>query len=515
MPNNQTLEQISGSIERVTFHNNENGFCVLRVQISGKRELATVVGSSICVNAGEYIECSGKWLNDKNHGLQFKAEHITIAQPTTIAGLEKYLASGLVKGIGPGFAKRLIDAFGLKVFEVIEKHPEKLHKLAGIGSKRRQSILDAWEEQKKIREIVVFLHAHGVGTARAVRIYKTYGDQAISVVKANPYRLAQDIHGIGFKISDALALNLGIAPDSPLRTNAAVTHLLQEHNSHGDCAALVSDLISMCSELLKISGQMIATAINQQIADHKLMPANFAGQAAVFSVPLYNAETAVASKITSMLQDATLWNDINLDKATPLVEEQNNIELSVSQREAIRLAISSKVLIITGGPGVGKTTIVKSILTLIQTKTNRILLCAPTGRAAKRLQESTGIEAKTLHRLLSFEPHSRKFKHDINNQLEDDLIVIDETSMVDILMMQHLLNAIPNKCAIIFVGDIDQLPSIGPGSVLSNLIDSNVIPTVRLTQIYRQAASSQIIVNAHRINSGCPGSDTCDTKNLK
>lgn len=500
--NAKTIDRIAGSIERVTFHNSENGFCVLRVHVSGKHDLVTVVGSSICVTAGEYIECSGKWLNDKNHGLQFKADNMTVAQPTTVAGMEKYLASGLVKGIGPGFAKRLIDKFGLKVFEVIEKYPEKLQQLAGIGSKRKQAILDAWEEQKKVREIVVFLHAHGVGTARAVRIYKTYGEQAIPIVKANPYRLAQDIHGIGFKTADALALNLGIPNDSPLRAQAGIMHVLQEHTSHGDCAALIKVLIQTSCELLAINPEAISAAINQQLTDKKLIATDFSGEPAVFLAPLHQAELNVAAAITELLQTSTAWQDINLQQAIPWVEKQNKITLSASQHEAIKLAISSKVLIITGGPGVGKTTIVRSILQIIRAKTSKILLCAPTGRAAKRLSESTGLEAKTLHRLLSFEPHTRKFKFNTENPLEADLIVVDETSMVDIIMMQHLLKAVPKNCAIIFVGDVDQLPSIGPGSVLANFINSNTIPTVRLTEIYRQAATSQIIVNAHRINSG-------------
>ena len=502
MQKTQPLEHIAGSIERVTFHNPENGFCVLRVHINGKRELATVIGSSICVTAGEYIECTGSWLNNQSHGLQFKAEHMSVVQPATIAGMEKYLASGLVKGIGPVFAKKLITAFGLEVFEVIEKHPEKLQSLSGIGNKRKQAILDAWQEQKKVREIVVFLHEHGVGTARAVRIYKTYGEQSISIVKANPYRLAQDIYGIGFKTADTLALSLGVATNSPLRAQAGVLHVLQEHNAHGDCAAFVADLIQASVNLLAIDQGIIQSAISEQIEQKNLTLTDFAGTPAVFSTALYKAEIAVSTRICNLLKGATIWQDIDLAKAIPWVEKKTSISLSDSQREAIALAIHSKVLIITGGPGVGKTTIVNSILKIIQAKTAKILLCAPTGRAAKRLKESTGIEAKTLHRLLAFEPQSRQFKHNADNPLDADLIVVDEVSMVDLVMMMHLLKAVPQNCAIIFVGDVDQLPSIGPGSVLANFIDSNKIPTVRLTQIYRQAASSQIILNAHKINAG-------------
>jgi len=498
----QPLEQIAGSIERVTFHNAENGFCVLRVHITGKRDLATVVGSSICVTAGEYIECTGSWLNNQSHGLQFKAQHMSVVQPSTIAGMEKYLASGLVKGIGPVFAKKLIAAFGLGVFEVIEKYPEKLQSLSGIGNKRKQAILDAWQEQKKVREIVVFLHEHGVGTARAVRIYKTYGEQSISIVKANPYRLAQDIYGIGFKTADTLALSLGIATNSPLRAQAGVMHVLQEHNAHGDCAAFVADLIQASVNLLAIDQQIIQSAINEQIEQKNLTPTDFTGKPAVFSTALCKAEITVSTRICNLLKGATIWQDIDLAKAIPWVETKANILLSKSQREAITLTIHSKVLIITGGPGVGKTTIVNSILKIIQAKTNKILLCAPTGRAAKRLKESTGIEAKTLHRLLAFEPQSRQFKHNADNPLDADLIVVDEVSMVDVVMMMHLLKAISQNCAIILVGDVDQLPSIGPGAVLANFINSQKILTVRLTQIYRQAASSQIILNAHKINAG-------------
>ena len=498
----EQLEKLTGSIERVTYHNPENGFCVLRIKCKGQRDLTTVVGSSITVTAGEYMECLGSWFNDKTHGLQFKAQQLKVVEPTTLEGIEKYLGSGLVKGIGPGFAKRLVKAFGRDVFEIIEANPDKLTELDGIGAKRKERITKAWSEQKKIREIVVFLHSHGVGTARAVRIYKTYGDNAIPKVKENPYRLAMDIRGIGFKTADALAVRLGIPKDSVIRARAGVRHVLQEYSGQGHCAALVDDLIQASIEILEIAQPIIEEAIEKEIASGELVQEDFDGKPGLFLSGFYKAELSVTKKLKSLQQGPVAWGDIDIDKAVPWVEEKNKISLSESQRKAIELAVSSKVVIITGGPGVGKTTVVNSILKIIRAKTSKILLCAPTGRAAKRLSESTNMEAKTLHRLLAYDPQSHGFKHNEEMPLEADLLVIDEMSMVDILMMNNLLKAVPQDCAVIFVGDVDQLPSVGPGSVLADCINSEAIPTVKLTEIFRQAASSQIIVNAHRINKG-------------
>lgn len=499
---NTPLERLSGSVERVTFHNDESGFCVLRVKVRGRRELVTVVGSAASVTPGEFVECLGSWHNDRTHGLQFKAQRLTTVLPGTAEGIEKYLGSGMVKGIGPHFAKVLVKAFGEDVFEVIENDPLRLLGLPGIGRKRMEKVTGAWAEQKVIREIMVFLQSHGVGTARAVRIFKTYGDEAILKVTENPYRLALDIHGIGFRTADAIAERLGIARDSLIRARAGVRHVLQEICADGHCAWPWDALADQATDLLEIPAPIIDDAIHREIADENLARAEIGGKECLFLAPLFKAENGAAAGLARLLTGVPPWGDIDAAKAIPWVEGKTGLVLSASQRDAVALALSSKVVVITGGPGVGKTTLVNSILRIIRAKNVRVTLCAPTGRAAKRLSESTGLEAKTIHRLLEFDPQTFCFKRGRDNPLETDLVVVDESSMVDIVLLNRLLAAIPVHASLIIVGDVDQLPSVGPGAVLADIIDSGAVPTVRLTEIFRQAASSRIIVNAHRINRG-------------
>jgi exodeoxyribonuclease V alpha subunit len=496
------LERLSGSVERVTFHSEESGFCVLRAKVKGQRELITVIGSAASITPGEYIECVGVWHNDRTHGLQFKANQLKVVPPSTLEGIEKYLGSGMVKGIGPHFAKVLVKAFKENVFTVIETEPEKLLTLPGIGKKRMEKVTSAWAEQKFIREIMVFLQSHGIGTGRAVRIYKTYGEESIIKVTENPYRLALDIHGIGFKTADNLAMNLGLAPDSLIRAQAGVRHVLQEIADDGHCAAPWDTLLQESSKLLEIADPILDEAIHAEIAEENLIQEDIDGKPCLFLTPLHRAESGTATSILRLLRGTPPWGIIDTDKAIPWVEGKTGLTLSESQREAVKLALSSKMVVITGGPGVGKTTLVNSILLTIRAKQMIVTLCAPTGRAAKRLTESTGIEAKTIHRLLEFDPKSFGFKRNRDNPLETDLVVIDESSMVDIALMNKLLAAIPDKAALMIVGDVDQLPSVGPGAVLADIIESGRVPTVRLTEIFRQAASSRIIVNAHRINKG-------------
>ena len=495
-------EKITGFIERITYHNPDNGFCVLQIKIKNKRDLITVTGNTIMVTAGENIECSGIWFNHKEHGIQFKADNIKLIRPDNLAGIEKYLGSGLIKGIGPGFAKRLVQTFGLEVFNIIENSPKRLIEVPGLGESRQEKIIIAWEEQKKIKEIIIFLHEYGVGTARAVRIYKTYGDLSINKIKENPYRLAADIRGIGFKTADALAMQMGIDKNSLIRARAGIKHVLQEHSGNGHCAALISELTKQSAELLQITPSLITQAIELEIAEGELVLEQFDNNPAVFLTGFYKAETSVANKLKLLNSSLPLWSTIEPDKAISWVEEKVNIKLSASQLEAVKFALSNKVLVITGGPGVGKTTIVNSILKIIYAKFKKVMLCAPTGRAAKRLTESTGLEAKTIHRLLGTKPGQYGFNYNENNQLDCELLIVDEISMVDILIMNNLLKAIPNNAALILVGDVDQLPSVGPGAVLADIIDSNAIPTIKLTEIFRQAATSQIIINAHKINQG-------------
>ena len=495
-------ERLAGSVERVTFHSEESGFCVLRAKVRGHRELVTVIGSAASITPGEFVECIGVWTNDRTHGLQFKANQLKVVPPTTLEGIEKYLGSGMVKGIGPHFAKVLVKAFKEDVFTIIESEPERLLTLPGIGQKRMEKVTSAWSEQKVIREIMVFLQSHGIGTGRAVRIYKTYGEESIIKVTENPYRLALDIHGIGFKTADTLAMKLGIASDSLIRAQAGVRHVLQEIADEGHCAAPWEKLVKSAVELLEIPATIIEEGIRAEIEAEILTQEDIEGTACLFLTPLFRAEVGTATSVTRILRGTPPWGVIDAEKAIPWVETKTGLTLSNSQREAVELALKSKVVVITGGPGVGKTTLVNSILLTIRAKQMRVTLCAPTGRAAKRLSESTGIEAKTIHRLLEFDPKIFGFKRNKDNQLDTDLVVIDESSMVDIALMNKLLSAVPTKAALMIVGDVDQLPSVGPGSVLSDIIDSEVVPTVRLTEIFRQAASSKIIVNAHRINKG-------------
>ena len=491
-------ERLSGGIERVTFHNDQSGFCVLRVKVKGQRDLVTVIGSAAAVTAGETIEAFGQWVNDRQHGVQFRADRLEVVPPTTLEGIEKYLGSGMVKGIGPHFARKLVRAFGEAVFDVIEAAPQRLEELAGIGPKRRERVVSAWAEQKVIREIMVFLQSHGVGTSRAVRIFQTYGDEAILKVTENPYRLALDIWGIGFKTADLIAQHLGIPRDALIRAQAGVRHALQGWSEQGHCAALPEKLVDRAMKLLEIPADLIRQAIErEQAAENLILDRDL-----LYLTPLHRAEVGCAAQLQRLLRGPPPWGVIAADQALPWVEAQTRLTLSASQRAAVATLLRHKVTLITGGPGVGKTTLVNSLLRIVQAKRVAVRLAAPTGRAAKRLTETTGIEARTVHRLLEFDPASYQFKRDADHPLDTQLLVLDEASMMDTVLMNQLLRAVPDRAGLVIVGDVDQLPSVGPGAVLADLIASGAIPTVRLTEIFRQALASRIIVNAHRINRG-------------
>lgn len=496
-------ETLSGTIERVTFHSEESGFCVLKVKAKGHRDLITVVGSVMSVASGEYIDCDGRWVNNREYGLQFQADTLRIALPSTLEGIEKYLGSGMVKGIGPHFAKVLIKAFKEQVFEIIETTPERLKELPGIGEMRRERITEAWKEQKVIRNIVVFLHSHGLGTARAVRIYKTYGNESITKVRENPYRLALDIRGIGFKTADALAQRLGIEKQSVMRAEAGLKHVLQELCSVGHTAISKNTLIQETIKTLEIEPSFVEEAILRGQAENHFVVETIEEERFVFLTSLHRAEVGVVHELKRLMKPPSLFaKAFDFNQLLPWVQKETKISLSLTQQQALSVALQRKMTIITGGPGVGKTTLVNTLLKILGNKTNKMLLCAPTGRAAKRLTESTGLEAKTLHRMLEFDPKKFGFRRNDTNPLEAEVLVVDEMSMVDLPMMHHLLKAIPSHCVLVMVGDVDQLPSVGPGAVLANLIDSQVIPVVRLTEIFRQAEASQIIINAHKINKG-------------
>jgi exodeoxyribonuclease V alpha subunit len=497
-----TQEVLAGLVERVTFHNSENGFCVLRIKARGHRDLVTVVGHAATISAGEWVTASGDWANDLTHGQQFKAHFMRTSAPTSIDGIEKYLGSGMIRGIGPVYAKKMVKAFGEKVFDVIEVEPARLREVTGIGAVRAKRITDAWADQKIVREIMVFLHSNGVGTARAVRIFKTYGSDAVQVMTENPYRLARDIRGIGFKTADAIAMKLGIEKTAMVRVRAGVSYALTEAMDEGHCGLPTDELLPLAVALLEVSKELIQTALDLELADGTVIADTVGETPCVFLGGLYRAEQVIAGRLLRLVNGKLSWPYIDPEKALPWIEAKTGLMLASSQAKAIRLALLSKVLVITGGPGVGKTTIVNSILRILAAKGVKLLLCAPTGRAAKRMTEATGFEARTIHRLLEVDPKGGGFKRNADNPLECDLLVVDETSMVDVLLMQALMKAIPDSAALLIVGDIDQLPSVGPGQVLADVISSGAVPVVRLTEVFRQAAQSQIISIAHKINQG-------------
>jgi len=495
--------RLDGQIERVVFRNEENGYAILRLNVRGHKDLVTVVGTASSVNPGEWVAADGEWITDKQYGRQFRAESMRVSQPDTIAGIKKFLGSGMIKGVGKEYAERLVAAFGRDVFDVIENSSGKLQKVEGIGPTRRASIKAAWEEQKGVREIMSFLFSHGVSTARAFRIHRTYGDAAIERIQRDPYCLARDIRGIGFLIADGIARKLGIEKNSPLRARAGVEYVLQELTSNGHCAFPRGDLRQRAVEMLEIPPEQVADAITKGVEEKRLIQdEDQQGRILIYLPKLFFAEWQFSKKMTELIYGKHPCPKIDFEKALEWVQKKIRMELSKNQCEALRLAVQAKVMVITGGPGVGKTTLVNSIIQVLRAKKLTVQLCAPTGRAAKRLAETTGMEAKTIHRMLQFNPGTGGFRHGEENPLEGDVFIIDESSMIDQPLATALLAAVPTRAAVLFVGDADQLPSVGPGRVLRDLIASDTVPVVALTEIFRQAAESRIVTGAHRINHG-------------
>ncbi|HKI37562.1 MAG TPA: ATP-dependent RecD-like DNA helicase [Gemmataceae bacterium] len=495
-------ETLSGVIERVTSHSPDSGFAVLRVQPNGRRGLVTVVGLLPGATAGEYVEATGSWVQHKEYGLQFKADSLRTMPPHTREGIVKYLGSGLVKGIGPHFARKIVDVFGERTLEVIDESPTYLKEVKGIGVRRIQRIRESWQQQKVVRGIMVFLQSHGVGTARAVRIYKTYGEQALELVRANPYRLAADVWGFGFQTADELAQRLGIDRSSPLRARAALRYVLQQLSGEGHVGYPEDGVIDKAAELTGIDRAIVTAAVEDGRREDDLVREPGGDEPWLYLKPLFLAELGVARSLHALNTGAHPLAGIDAAAALAWVEKRIGLELAPSQRDAICQAVTQKVLVVTGGPGVGKTTIVRGILEVFAAKGKRCALCAPTGRAAKRLTETTGREAKTIHRLLAFDPALGGFKHDRDRPLDLDLLVVDEASMVDVALMNKLAQAVPRHACLVIVGDVDQLPSVGPGTVLGDVIASGVVPVVRLTEIFRQAGASWIVRAAHAVNGG-------------
>jgi len=496
---------IHGLLEKISYHNEENDFVVARLREKDKRELTTIVGNLSGINPGESLKLTGNWVHNKKFGEQFQVETFEVTIPATLLGIQKYLASGLIKGIGPIMSERIVEKFGLDTLEVIEKKPERLSEVEGIGPKRISMIKETWEEQKEIKEIMIFLQGHGVSAAYSAKIYKQYGNQSIEVVRENPYRLAHDLYGTGFITADKIAQNLGIDRNSLIRAKAGLIYVLNQLTEEGHVYYPENQLIYRAREILHVDEEIIFQAINELSKEKEIFLEDLdpdGNLRAAYPALLYTAETGVAKRLVNLKESPSNIRPIHPEKAIEWVQQKLNIELAERQEEAVLLAATSKVLIITGGPGTGKTTIITAILRIFQQLKLRVLLAAPTGRAAKRMNEATGWEAKTIHRLLEYSPQKGGFKKDQDDPLEADVVIIDETSMVDTLLMHHLLKAIPSQAHLILVGDVDQLPSVGPGNVLKDIIRSGRFMVVTLTEIFRQAQESMIVVNAHKVNQG-------------
>ena len=490
------MEKIKCTIERITFQNPENGYSVLQATIKSYREEQTLVGTFHEVTVGAVLTVEGNWRVDKRYGRQFAVEKWTEELPADIIGIEKYLGSGLVKGIGPKFAKLIVAKFGLDTFNVIETEPDKLLEVYGIGKGRVAKIQASWEKQKDVKDIMVFLQGHGVSSTYAAKIYKQYGKESIEKVQANPYCLADDIWGIGFKTADGIAEKLGYEKNDLRRCRSGIFYTLNKLSEDGHVYSEREQLIKSAKELLQADEEPITQALDDMIAKEDLI----LDEEAIFLPPFYYAEIGVASKLKRLLEDSTC----NLFDGTLNIEEivkKTGIQYDEVQVAAIQQAVKSKVMVLTGGPGTGKTVTTQGIIAALESLGQGILLAAPTGRAAKRMNEATGKEAKTIHRLLEYNPAEGYGRND-ENPLDGGVLIVDESSMIDVILMNSLLKAVPSHMRLILVGDIDQLPSVGAGNVLRDIIDSGVVPVIRLTKIFRQAQSSRIITNAHKINQG-------------
>ena len=514
-PKHSTMK-LRGVVERITYQNLENGYTVLKCAVKNYNDLVTVIGNLLDVNVGSVLLIDGNWKVDSKYGRQFVAESWEETLPATVFGIEKYLGSGLIKGVGPKFAKRIVGLFGTDTMDVIECDISRLKEVEGIGEKRIRQIHESWERQKEIKNVMLFLQDHGVSTSFAAKIYRQYGNDSIAKVKENPFRLADDIWGIGFKTADSIAEKLGIGKEAFVRLRSGIMYTLSSLADEGHVYAYKGQLIKRATELLEAEESSIVMTLDQMLADKDVIsePVSEEKGDAIYLPPFYYAEVGVAAKIRKLLQNPAqdrLWTSLMearkrtgnraLSIDVKKIEAKIGMEYDEIQADAIRQAAVSKIMILTGGPGTGKTTTTKGIISAYQSFGLKILLAAPTGRAAKRMTETTGLEAKTIHRLLECKPPEGYQKNE-ENLLEGDVLIVDECSMIDLVLMNSLLKAIPAGMRVVLVGDIDQLPSVGAGNVLRDLIDSGVVPVIRLTRIFRQAQTSRIIMNAHRINEG-------------
>ncbi len=494
----QPLVSLEGMVERIVYESEDTGFFVGRMRTSDSHEPVTFVGNLMAISEGETIRVTGRWVDDKKFGRQIRVEAYETVVPNTIEGIERYLGSGLIEGIGPVFAKRLVGAFGAETLRVIDEQPARLRRVPGIGKKRADQIRAAWASRKAIQSIMIFLQGHGVSANQAVKIYKHYGESAVAVLRENPYRLAQDISGISFRGADKIAARLGVAKDSSSRIKAGMLHVLSEAMNDGHVFLQEEELVASASELLEIPLEKLKQPLLELVARQEAIRE----KDTLYLPGIHAAETGCAKLLKRLLVTPYDPVPIQVEKAIQWVEKKEAIALSAEQQEAVRIGVTTKVMVITGGPGTGKTTVIKSLLAILEKKGVSFLLTAPTGRAAKRMEAATGHGARTIHRLLEYSPKKGGFARDENNPLDTDLVVADEMSMVDAPLMHALLNALPPFCRLILVGDVDQLPSVGPGNVLFDIIASQTVPVVRLKTVFRQAAQSGIVSNAHVINEG-------------
>lgn len=500
------MDEIVGHIERLTFHNTENGYTVAQLKMPRQNDLVCIVGSMPGIQPGETIRCQGTWRQHLVYGKQFCIVTHNVEAPADVLGIKKYLGSGLVKGIGPKYANRIVEKFQSDTLNIIDQFPERLLDVEGLGKKRVEKIKECWVEQKSIRQVMVFLQGHGVSPAYAQKVYKTYGEQSIKKVQANPFHLARDIRGIGFKTADAIAQKLGVPKNSPERLQAGIEHILSECSDDGHVCYPLKDLKQLAQEMLETDSDGIDPQVEALLKEKRIEVTELLYEGKlepfVWLMPLFLSEIGIARQLIRLKTSQCQLRNVDIEKALTWVQTKLNINLADNQKQAVAQSLQEKLQVITGGPGTGKSTITKAILSITEQLSNGIILAAPTGRAAKRMTEITGKKAKTIHSLLEYDFKNGKFKKGLDNPLECDLIIIDEASMIDTFLMYSLLKAIPSNARAIFVGDINQLPSVGPGNILKDIISSQSIPVTALNEIFRQAAGSRIITNAHRINNG-------------